>query len=124
MHRRVTVFLVSDFIDNHYQDQLKRTSKHHDMVAVSVLDRHEKELPNIGLITLEDAETGEKVIVDTASTKVRLEYAKKSEERQKNLTSFFRRIGVDHIEIHTEKSWLRDLVRFFKDRESRLIRGR
>ena len=124
MRRRVTVFLVSDFIDSNYKEQLKRTSKHHDMVAVSVLDPHERELPNIGLILLEDAESHEKVIVDTGSKKVRIEYAKKSKERKNDLTKFLRKVGVDHIEIQTEQSWLKNLFQFFKDRESRLIRGR
>ena len=117
--KRSVVFLVSDFLGSGYEQALRILGKRHDLIAVSVTDPREVALPNVGLIELEDAETGERVIVDTASATVRRQYETLGSVRQSELRDMFRSMGVDHIEVFTDRDYVRDLVRFFKTRERR-----
>ena len=117
--KRSVVFLVSDFLGSGYEQALRILGKRHDLIAVSVTDPREVALPNVGLIELEDAETGERVIVDTASATVRRRYETLGSVRQSELRDMFRSMGVDHIEVFTDRDYVRDLVRFFKTRERR-----
>ena len=122
--RRATVFLVSDFLAADYEPELRLAAARHDLIAASIVDPHEMALPHAGLLDLQDAETGRRVLLDTASRRVRADYERRARERQESLTAQLRRLRVDQIPIHTDQSWTRDLVRFFKARERRAAGGR
>ncbi|MCP4682025.1 MAG: DUF58 domain-containing protein [Desulfobacterales bacterium] len=117
--KRSVVFLVSDFFGEGYEQQLRVLSKRHDLIAVSISDPREVRMPDIGLIELEDAETGEQIMIDTGSMAIRKSYEKLGTDRQRDLKGMFESMGIDHIDILTDKDYVIDLVRFFKTRERR-----
>jgi uncharacterized protein (DUF58 family) len=117
--RRAVVFLISDFQAEDFERSLRVVGRRHDLIAVSVSDPREMELPPVGLIQLEDAETGETVLLDTGSARVREEYARRNAQARSLLQDLFRSVGVDEVHIQTGKSYILDLVKFFKNRERR-----
>ena len=119
-HRKAVVFLVSDFLAEGYEKRLGIVARRHDLIAISITDPREKELPKVGLIELEDAETGETVVVDSGSAQVRRRYEASGREQDERLAESFRSSGVDHIPVMTGRDHVRDLVRFFRARERRL----
>lgn len=120
--RRAIVFLLSDFLDKDYEQALRRTGKRHDLVAVPIRDPGEAELPAVGLLELEDAETGRQLLVDTSRAEVRTAFARQARLRREQLIQLTRSAGVDTIEVSTDGGHLDALVRFFKLRERRLRR--
>jgi len=120
--KKSVVFLVSDFLGEGYENQLRVLGKRHDLIAVSITDPREVKMPDIGLIELEDAETGELIVIDTGSATVRKQYEKLGATRQGFLRELFRSMDVDQIEIFTDRDYVLDLVRFFKARERRARR--
>jgi uncharacterized protein (DUF58 family) len=122
LHRRTIVFLLSDFLDRGFERPLKRTGRRHDLIAVRITDLREEELPAVGLLELEDAETGERLLVDTASRPVREAYAQAARRRRLALRQLTRSAGIDLIEVTTDGSHLDALIRFFRIRERRLRR--
>ena len=119
LRKKATIFLVSDFIEADFKKPLSLLGKRHDVIAVSVRDIAEIALPNIGLIELADAETGETVLVDTSSRHFRNQYSSTSAQRFDGLKSMLRAINVDCISISTDKPYIQDLVRFFHMRHKR-----
>lgn len=117
--RRSVVFLVSDFFAEGYERDLKVVAQRHDVVAVSITDPRELELPPAGLVELQDAETGEQVLVDAASPVVRRAYADRAAARLAERTRLFRRVGIDRIDVQTDRSYVEPLIAFFKARERR-----
>jgi len=117
--KRAVVFLVSDFEAEGYEKAMKMISKKHDLIAVTIVDPREVELPDVGLIELEDAETGEVVLVDTSSPAVRERYNKLGQERIKRLKGLFASMGIDQIEIKTGTDYVHSLMQFFRIRERR-----
>lgn len=120
-HKRGVVFLVSDFLTpaplaQEGGKRLRILARRHDLVAVVVGDARERELPNVGLIELEDAETGERVLLDTSSAKVRREYASAARRRLEALRDFFRATGIDQVEVLTGQDYVRDLRTLFRRR--------
>ncbi|MEW6428954.1 MAG: DUF58 domain-containing protein [Thermodesulfobacteriota bacterium] len=115
--RRGIVFLLSDFLADGYDHSLSILGRRHDLIAVSVADRRERQLPDAGLITLEDAETGELRLVDSGDAGVRQRFALQAERRQQALADRFSRLGIDHIALETGRDYLLDLVAFFRKRE-------
>lgn len=122
-HRRAIVFLLSDFWDQGYERYLKRLGRRHDIVLVRITDPSEEQLPAVGLLELEDAETGRQQLVDTSSRVVREAIASIGRRRQEDLRQLARAAGVDLIEITTDGSHLDALVRFFRMRERRARKG-
>ena len=118
-HRRSIVFLLSDFHDSGYEKPLRILSRRHDVVAMSINDPHESSLPDVGLIELEDAETGKRQIVDSSSPQVRERYRQVALSRSKGLELFLRRLAVDQIRVTVGDDYLLDLIAFFRRRESR-----
>src|SRR6516225_47562 len=106
VHRRVIVFLLSDFLDQGYDKSLKRTGRRHDLVAVRIADPREEELPPVGLLELEDAETGERLLLDTNSRKVRDAYARAGRERREALHELTRSARIDLVDVSTDGSHL------------------
>ncbi len=118
--RRSVVFLISDFLGEDYEKPLRILGKRHDLIAVSVTDPREIALPNVGLVELEDAETGELVLIDTGSAAIRKRYEQLGTVQQARLRDMFRSMDIDHIKISTNRDYLRDLIKFFRTRERRL----
>jgi uncharacterized protein (DUF58 family) len=119
MRKRATVFLVSDFIETDFKKPLSLLNKRHDVIAVSVRDRAEIALPNVGLIEFTDAETGEVVTVDTSSRQFRNKYGDMCTQRFDELQGMLRTVNVDCISISTDKPYIQDLIRFFHMRHRR-----
>ncbi len=119
VRKRATIFLVSDFIEADFKKSLSLLNKRHDVIAVSVRDRAEITLPNVGLIELVDAETGEITLVDTSSRQFRNKYSSTSTQRFDNFKNMLRTINVDCISVSTDKPYIQDLVRFFHVRHRR-----
>ncbi len=117
--KRAVVFLVSDFQSEAFEKSMRIVAKRHDLVAVPVTDPREVRLPNVGLIELEDAETGEMVLVDTSSAEVRKRYERLGRERGEMYRELFASMGVDQIEIMTDRDYVPRLVQFFRTRERR-----
>ena len=115
--RRAVVFVISDFLDVDLQTSLKVAGRRHDMVAINVNDPRESSLPDVGLIMLEDAETGEIVEVDTRHARVRQLFQQRAEQREQKLTDELRRSGLDQLSISTHEPYTTSLRRFFKQRE-------
>jgi uncharacterized protein (DUF58 family) len=122
LNRRAVVFLVSDFIAGGYRKVLNVTGRRHDCIAIEVVDPRELALPNVGLMALEDAETGSLQWVDTADQRFRQEYAARNAQRRAELTHTLHGIEVDHIAIHTDQGYVDPLVAFFHKRAWRLRR--
>lgn len=119
--RKTVVFLISDFLDNEQKlfSTLALTNQRHDLVSIALSDPRESELPNVGLITLEDAETGEMVEINTNSAKIRERYATLAKERRAHFKSSMRKKGLDWVEASTDKPYLPALRQLFARRASR-----
>ncbi len=117
--RRAVVFLVSDFMSSGYEKALQIANRRHDMVAITITDPREIELPDVGFIELEDAETGETFLVDTSSAGVRNEFAETTHANIEEREKLFRSLNVDYIDIRTDHSYIEPLIRFFRMRAKR-----
>jgi uncharacterized protein (DUF58 family) len=120
LKRRAVVFLVSDFQDRGYEALLKTAGRRHDLIAVLLADPREQRLPDVGLIELEDAETGERLLVDSSSPEVRRAWEQAGGEAREALTRLCHGAGIDLIPITLAEEPARILVRFFLARERRL----
>jgi uncharacterized protein (DUF58 family) len=117
--RRAVVFLVSDFIATGFQKPLSIAGKRHDLIAVRMGDQRESELPPIGFVAFEDAESGEQLVVNTSSHEFRRVFEDQVRTSQSELDRTFRRTKVDVIEIGTGQAYFEPLMRFFKQRAKR-----
>jgi uncharacterized protein (DUF58 family) len=122
--KRSVVFLISDFLDDDFEKPLRVASKKHDLIAVSVTDPREFNLPNVGLVELQDAENGRRALVDTGSAAVRKRYRQLGLVRKGMLKELFLANAIDHIEVSVDREdYIIDLVRFFRTRERRAAAG-
>jgi uncharacterized protein (DUF58 family) len=127
LHRRAVVFLISDFETSknaaatrvELRRAMRRTNRRHDLIAVQVEDPRERELPDVGIVALEDAESGEVIEVDTASAAVRKRFKELSLARGLQLVSDFRAEGIDTLQLRTDAPYMPALQRFFKTRVRR-----
>ena len=113
------VFLISDFKDTGYEKQLRLSSKRHSLIAITLQDRREVVLPDVGLIELEDAESGETVILDTRSEEARHLYTELNRRIDAERRQVFRANQVDSIHIRTDEPYVKPLIQFFRQRASR-----
>ena len=120
--RRAIVFLLSDFLDGGYEDAFRRAARKHDLIAVRLTDPREEELPSVGLLELEDAETGRRLLIDTGSKAVRDRYKKEGRKRRAAIKQLASSSGTDLIEVSTDGTHLDALIRFFRLRERRMRR--
>jgi uncharacterized protein (DUF58 family) len=121
--RRAVTFVLSDFQlpdEEAVRKKLRVASKRHDVVALSLRDPREEELPAVGLLELRDAETDERALVDTFDRNVREQFALKSRLRLEALRRMLRSASVDHVEIRCETDYMLPLIKFFKMRERRI----
>jgi uncharacterized protein (DUF58 family) len=118
--RRAVCFLLSDFQDEEFRKSLRVAGKRHDVVALSLRDSREEELPAVGLVELRDAETGARALVDTLDRGVRETYARKARERLESLRELLRSSKVDQVDIRTDADYMKPLIKFFRMRERRI----
>ncbi len=126
--RRAVVFLVSDFLHSSripypsslippsFSRLLRATARHHDLVCVPVSDPAERTLPDVGLVELEDPESGELVLVDTSSAAVRRQFAAKAAAEDEELKHFFMKTGIDTLMIDTSRPYIDDVRALFRRR--------
>lgn len=117
--KRAVIFLVSDFQAEEFEKQMRIISKRHDLIAVTIIDPREVRLPNVGLLELEDSETGEVVLIDTGSATIRKRYERLGRERAERFRELFASMDIDQIEVMTHRDYIPKLVYFFRTRERR-----
>ncbi|HOE10667.1 MAG TPA: DUF58 domain-containing protein [bacterium] len=120
LHRRSVVFVISDFLGSDYEDPLRIINQKHDLITIGITDPRELELPPVGFLELQDAETGEVVLIDTYDWDLRRRFAERNASMQNDLQRSFRRLQVDHIPVRTDQPYIDPLVQFFNKRASRL----
>jgi len=118
--KRATVFLVSDFISEGYEKALQIANKKHDIVALTVVDPRERGMPEIGLIELEDAETGETVVIDTSDPAIMNLFSAQTEKERIKREKLFKSMDIDFIDIFTDQSYVEPLIKFFRKRAKRI----
>jgi uncharacterized protein (DUF58 family) len=114
--RKSIVFLVSDFFDSGFERDMLLTSRRHDLIPVVVRDPAENVIPPTGLLELEDAETGERIIIDAGSSRVLETYTAETSSENERLEDYFKSIGVDAVHVNTSESYLPELMRYFRRR--------
>jgi uncharacterized protein (DUF58 family) len=117
--KKCVTFLLSDFQDAGYEKALKLAAHHYDLIAITITDPREIDLPRAGLIELTDAETGEQLLVDTASADARKRYRVAAQARLLEQRALFARLNIDQIDVRTDRDYQRSLVQFFRTRERR-----
>jgi len=116
--RRSLIFVISDFISEPgWERPLSLLAQRHEVLAIRLYDPREVDLPDVGIVTLEDAETGEQLYVDTHDKKFRQRFADAAQKREADLNSAFKRAGVDMLALSTEDDLVREIVRFAKRRQ-------
>ncbi|MDI6401263.1 DUF58 domain-containing protein [Balneolaceae bacterium ANBcel3] len=119
LKRRSIFTLISDFQGSGYEKQLRIANRKHDLISMVIEDPLEKELPDMGLVPLRDAESGRFQIIDTSNSSVREQYAKRKRFRLERLQKLFIRHQIDSINLHTNESYIEPIMTFFKRRSSR-----
>jgi uncharacterized protein (DUF58 family) len=119
IRRRSVVFLVSDFLSKGYERALRIANKKHDISAIHIVDPREMDLPSIGYLELEDAETGEQILLNTSDRGVRHLFRHATSDAMQKRDKLFKSMNVDSIVIHTHQSYIEPLIRFFRMRARR-----
>jgi uncharacterized protein (DUF58 family) len=120
LRRRSVLFVVSDFLAEGWHDPVARLSRRHDVIAVQIVDPRERALPQAGLMTLRDPESGAWRVVDTGSPLVRERFRSRMEEWDRAFERGLRERGADLIRLETARSYAEPLITFFRRRERRL----
>ena len=116
--KRSIAFLLSDFFAKEYETSLRIAARRHDIIGVHLYDHREKEIPNVGLVRVIDAETGQKIWLDTSSKAIRSKYQQWFQDNYEYLTKTFRKSGASVMSIQTNESYVNALLKFFKQRNS------
>jgi len=127
LRRKSTVFIISDFLDSNadytpLRKAIRIANQHHDLIAITLTDPREIDLPDCSLVEVMDAETGARMLVDTSNERLRQEYHTKALSLVKSRDRLFDTIGIDHIDISTDVPYKKALVSFFAQRRHRLAR--
>ena len=117
--RKSIIFLISDFIDDNFWNELKFLNFKHDVVGLQIYDSYERNFPNIGLINIHDSETGENTWIDTTSKKNREKFQKNSDEKLDKFSMKCKNIGFDLLQISTDDDYIKFLMQFFRSRAKR-----
>lgn len=118
--RRAVTFLISDFLATNFESSLRIVSRRHDLVPVMLSDPLEDEFPKLGLVQLEDPESGRRALVDTSDPRVRSRYQKAMRSRREGLRTLFKKLELDHVELRAGEEYAAALARFFRARARRL----
>ncbi len=116
MKKKAIVFILSDFIADDYQQTLKIVGKKHDVTGIRVYDRREEEIPNLGMVPMQDEETGETLLVNTGAKKVRQQYSAYYNERVTYFKDSFNRSGAGSLSSRIDESYVKKLLGYFKRR--------
>ena len=116
LKKKAIVFLISDFMVKDYEHTLKIASKRHDVTGIRVFDQREESIPNIGIVNMIDAETGETLLVDTTSKKVRMDYEKYYRENVNYFKDIFSKCGSGTVSTRVDESYVTKLLGYFKSR--------
>ena len=122
-HRSV-VFFLSDFLSLDCEKPLRLMRTRHDVIPVVLTDPRELSLPDVGLVRLDDPETGSSTVVDTGSARVRKEYARQAAELRASRVTLFRQLGLDFLELQTDQGYVKPLIKFFQARQTRRGKNR
>ena len=114
--KRSTAFIISDFMDKGFEKSLQIANHKHDVIALQIYDKRERELPSIGFVKMKDAETGQEMWVNTSNKKTRNNYAEYRKKFDAKLNEIFVRCGVDHAQWRTDEDYIKPLLRLFKRR--------
>ena len=117
--RKSVIFLISDFIDDNFWNELKFLNFKHDVVGLQIYDSYERNFPNVGLINIHDSETGENTWIDTTSKKNRDKFQKNSDEKLDKFSKKCKNIGFDLLQINTDDDYIKFLMQFFRSRAKR-----
>ena len=117
--RKSIIFLISDFIDDNFWNELKFLNFKHDVVGLQIYDSYERDFPNVGLINIHDSETGENTWIDTTSKKNRDKFQKNSNEKLDKFSKKCKNIGFDLLQINTDDDYIKFLMQFFRSRAKR-----
>lgn len=120
IHKRSVVFLISDLLDQGFEQALKVANRKHDVVIIQIADPREKELPDVGILEIRDSETGEILRLDTALPRVRSTFRENWNRNQSRLARLFDANRIDHLTVETGKPYDIPLVRFFEKRAKRI----
>ncbi|MGY0391086.1 DUF58 domain-containing protein [Bizionia sp. KMM 8389] len=116
LKRKAIVFVLSDFMADDYRHNLKIAAGRHDISGIRVYDKHEEEMPNLGMVQMQDQETGERILVNTGSKKVRSGYSKYYGERVNYFKESFSKSGAGAIDCRVDQSYVKKLLGYFKQR--------
>lgn len=116
MKKKAIVFVLSDFIADDYQQTMKIVSSKHDVTGIRVYDKREEDIPNLGVVQMEDEETGELMLVNTSSKKVRLNYGKYYQEKVNYFKDSFTKSGAGTIDCRVDESYVKKMLGYFKRR--------
>ena len=116
MKKKAIVFVLSDFIADDYSQTMKIVSGKHDVTGIRVYDKREEEIPNLGMVQMQDEETGELMLVNTSSKKVRLNYGKFYHEKVNYYKESFTKSGAGSIDCRVDESYVKKLLGYFKRR--------
>jgi uncharacterized protein (DUF58 family) len=119
VRRRCVAFLLSDFLATELRRPLRVANRRHDLIAVVLEDPREQTLPDLGLLALEDAESGDAVVVDTGDPRLRAEFARRQAAVRGERDRLLRSLDVDAITVRTDRPYAQALLRFFRQRERR-----
>ena len=114
--KKAIVFVISDFMSQDYEQTLKIASKKHDITGVRVYDIREEKIPNLGMVTMLDAETGKIQLVDTSSKTVRMNYEKHYQERVNYFKDIFSKSGAGVVNTRVDENYVTKLLGYFKSR--------
>ena len=117
--KKATTFLISDFQDENYEPQLKLANQRFDLIAINIIDPREEALPEVGMVFLEDSETGNTLLVDTNDKEMLKEHKSLCIKKRQDRKMFFSSIGIDTIEVFTNKPLTDPIVKYFKLREKK-----
>ena len=117
--KKCTAFILSDFMSDSFENEIKIANRKHDLIALRVFDLHEEEFPDLGLIPVKDEESGQLEWINTSDKQVRHAFKTTALERNGRLEDLFRRSGVDFTKIGTHQSYIKPLMTLFKKREAR-----
>ena len=119
LHKKAVVFLISDLLDQGYEQSLKVANRRHDIVIIRIVDPREQELPDVGIVELRDAETGEIFYLDTSVAWVRSTYKENWNRHHTRMTKFFQAHRMDHLTVDAGRPYDIPLMQFFEERARR-----
>ncbi len=117
--KKAMIFILSDFLDENFEHPLRHLARKHDVVAIWVEDPLERQLPDLGLVDFEDSETGEVYSVDTSSNEYRKDFEKRNAIDRLNKEKFFRKCGIDFVQVSSRGDYVDPLIELFRKRQRR-----